>query len=164
MIINVKNQSTAATAAIIRFAATPEIASAVADLSAGYPDAQRVWRGIAIIDRRHVLVQDEINAEQPVDVAWHMHTKSTVKIDGSRATFTQDDRTLYLRVLSPANARLYVAEAETQPPQLPLKNVRRLTVTLPEPATPLQLVIVLSTDADAEASSPSELTAWPTGK
>ncbi|MCC6416334.1 MAG: heparinase, partial [Opitutaceae bacterium] len=53
-------------AAIVAFASRPDRAFAVADLTNAYPGrAARVLRGVAMIDRRRVLIQDEIHGGHP---------------------------------------------------------------------------------------------------
>jgi hypothetical protein len=59
--IDGKHQDPAACADIIAFNSQPARAFAVTDLSAAYrPSPARVQRGIALLDRKHVLIQDEI--------------------------------------------------------------------------------------------------------
>jgi len=123
-----QNQSTTATASIIRFFSSDESACAVADLTAAYPQTQRVWRGMALIDRRQGLLEDEVEAAKPVHIAWYMHTTAEVSIDGPRVTLSQGDRQLVAWILAPADARFQVTQAVAQPPQLPLEGVRRLSV------------------------------------
>lgn len=144
LVINGKNQSTTATAPIIRFATTAKDAEAVADLSHAYPDAKRVWRGISLIGRREVLIRDEIEADKPIEVVWHLHTEAEVTIDGRLATLTQGSHKLFAKIVEPAAAKFMVTPATTQPPQRPLKNVRRLSVTLPERVSKLNLVVLLT--------------------
>ena len=162
LVVNHENQSTSATASIIRFASSQRIAAAVVDLSAAYPEVQHAQRGIALLDRRHVLVRDEIQALEPVAVAWQLHTHADVELAGNRATLKQGDRRMYARILSPADARLSVTEINTDPPQRPLSNVRRITAAVPDPVRRLELVVLLSTDENIEAvKSLGRLKAWP---
>ena len=74
----------------------------MADLSAGYkPKLTRVRRGLAVLHRNQVLVQDEIEASQPVNIVWNFHTKADIKINGNRAILTQGKQTLEARILTP---------------------------------------------------------------
>ncbi|MCA9267728.1 MAG: heparinase II/III family protein [Planctomycetales bacterium] len=136
LVINGRNQSTTATAAITRFEASDEGATAVADLTKAWPDARRVLRSVSLIGR-DVLVRDEIEAEKPVTVHWHMHTRAEVAVDGRKAVLTQDNETLVVEIVEPESARFTVAPATVTPPQLPLKNVQRLSIRLPANETAL---------------------------
>jgi len=153
LVINGKNQSTTATASIIHFGTTAEDAEAVADLSKAYPDVKRVWRGISLIGRRDVLVRDEIETDEPVEVVWHLHTEAEVAVDGRRATLTQGSKRLFAKIVEPVAAKFTVAAATTQPPQRPLNDVRRLSVTLPVRITKTNLVVLLTPEAGTTTES-----------
>ena len=86
------DQDPAARTQIIRFKSKPERAFAIADLTPAYAkNARRVWRGIALLDRNKALVQDEIQADKPIDLWWFMHTPASVSIesDGRAANLEQ---------------------------------------------------------------------------
>jgi hypothetical protein len=62
------NQALKGKAPITAFSSKADRAFAVADLTAGYArKATRVLRGVALLQRRNVLIQDEIEAARPVD-------------------------------------------------------------------------------------------------
>ena len=98
------DQDPEAAAAIFRFRSGPDLSLAIADLTPAYArQAQRVWRGLSLLNRRQVLIQDEIQAEKPVEVLWALHTAAEVRL-------SPDNRTAYLslggarlaaRILSP---------------------------------------------------------------
>ena len=73
LLIDGENQDPAAKAPIHKFVSTPEHAFAIANLSEAYPMARRVLRGIGLLERRHVLVQDEVAADEAVDVLEMIH-------------------------------------------------------------------------------------------
>ena len=104
LVINGVNQATSARAPIIAFHATSARAFAVADLTAAYPMTQRVWRGVAMLDRERVLIEDEIEADQPVDIVWGMHTPAEMSIDGASAMLKQGAETVQARIIAPAGA------------------------------------------------------------
>jgi hypothetical protein len=143
LVINGQNQSTTATASIIRFESNADGATAVADLSKAYPDAKQVLRTVSL-SGRNVTIQDEIDAEKPIEIAWHLHTEAKVALDGRRATLTHEGKSLTVEIMEPATAQLTVAPATTKPPQRPLKNVQRLSIALPEPVTALKLTVRLT--------------------
>ena len=79
------DQDPAAKTQITRFESTPKRAFAIADLTPAYAkNASRVWRGIALLDREKVVVQDEIRADKPVELWWFMHTPASVRIEERR--------------------------------------------------------------------------------
>jgi hypothetical protein len=147
LVLNGENQATKAKAPIIAFASSPERAFAIADLSAGYArQARRVQRGIALLDRRAVLVQDEIEADQPVDIAWGMHTSANIEPDGRRAKLSLDGKTLFAHILEPPGAAWTSAEVTIDPPQRPLKNTRKLALRMKSPGT-TRLAILFTAEA-----------------
>jgi hypothetical protein len=146
------DQATRADAGIARFASKPEWAFAVAELTDAYAEhARRVQRGVALADRRHVLIQDEIEADAPVDLWWFMHTPSSVTLDadGRAATLEQGEARLRARVLTPAEARFEVRPAEPLPSspnpegQRRNRDQRKLAIHLPETSA-LRLTVVLT--------------------
>ena len=101
------DQVTTATAAMVRYRSDAGAAFAIADLSAAYARAaKKVWRGVSLLGNRQVLVQDEIQADLPVDLWWGMHTGATVQIgqDGKSAILTKGTARLEARILAPADA------------------------------------------------------------
>ena len=87
----------------------PNFLSATTDIGAVYKGkATSVIRGVAIIDKKYVLVKDEITAaENETTVRWAMLTPAEVKInkDGT-AELTQNGIKLQLKVNSPSNVTL----------------------------------------------------------
>jgi hypothetical protein len=87
----------------------PNFLSATTDISSVYKGkATSVSRGLAIIDKKYVLVKDEITAaENETTIRWAMLTPAEVKInkDGT-AELTQNGKKLQLKVNSPSNITL----------------------------------------------------------
>ena len=102
-------QDPKAIAPIVAFGSSPLRAFAVADLTSAYPgEAARMLRGVALIDRTRVLVEDELTqARASVPIRWAMVTAARISLsgDGRIATLMQDGRTLRVEALSPAAAR-----------------------------------------------------------
>ena len=127
---------TAATS-INRFHSQTNRAFAIADLSAAY--GQNVQRGIALLNRRQVLVQDEIRCQQPVDLWWFLHTSAKIEIcaDGTAARLRQGGAQLWARILTPPAARFEVLPATPLPGspnpagQAANEHVRKLTIHVP---------------------------------
>ena len=126
-----KNQDPRAKAPIIAFASTHARAVAVADLSKAYAEAKSWRRGIALLDRREVLVQDEIELKTKADVVWTMHTQAGIETDGATATLTQGNDLLRATLLEPQGATFETASATPPKPQAQNEGVTRLLVRLP---------------------------------
>ena len=111
----------------------------IADLSQTYKGKLTSWnRGVALIDKQRVLVQDEISPAQPVDVVWNFHTFANVAIsaDGRSATLTLKDATLHARILQPAGARFSTASTASAPPQEPNPGLTNLVIPFAKQSTP----------------------------
>ena len=130
------DQDPKAAAKISRCGFTPERAFALADLTPVYaPHARRVERGVAMLHRRAVLVQDELSATN-ADVWWFLHTPAEVALagDGRSATLSLAGTKLSVRLLSPAEARFEVRPAVPLPSaphperQAANPNVRKLAL------------------------------------
>jgi hypothetical protein len=77
-----ENQHSHAKAPIVGFLSTPDRAFAVGDLTEAYtPRARRVRRGVALLHRNEVLIEDEIEADDPMDLIWSFHTRAHVELD-----------------------------------------------------------------------------------
>lgn len=90
--------------------AAPDFLSATTDLTKLYPGTlAAAQRGIAIVDKRYVLVRDELTAGPagPATVRWSLLTPAAVKLTGARtAELTKDGKTLRLEVAEPATITL----------------------------------------------------------
>ncbi|KAI0079636.1 hypothetical protein K474DRAFT_1658995 [Panus rudis PR-1116 ss-1] len=76
----------------------------IADLTTGYSDTNSFKRGVRLINgRKQVLLQDEIDASQPI--MWRMHTNATVTVDssGTSATLQIGDQKLTMQILNPSS-------------------------------------------------------------
>lgn len=143
---------------IIRYESKPERVFAIADLTPAYAkQASAVRRGVALLDRRRVLVQDEVRTDQPAEVWWFLHTPAQVKLeDETTAILTQGDARLWARILSPAGARFAVREAEPLPssphPEKQASNAktRKLAIQLRD-SKETRLAVLLAPLAAGEA-------------
>lgn len=100
-------QSPDADGKMLAFGSTPDGAFAVADLTPAYPEHGRKFhRGVALLDRARVLVQDEVGGLKPgVPLTWRMLTPAEITLDGRQAILRQNGRTLRVEILEPATAR-----------------------------------------------------------
>lgn len=145
LVINGENQNPRAPAPIIGFGSSPQNGWAVADMTKAYGDVKgKVLRGMALLNRAHILVQDEIESDTPVDVLWGMHTPAKVDLDGATAVLSQGDAGVLARILEPAGARFEVISANPPRPQRQNPNVRKLVVRLPGKVKLLRLAVLLS--------------------
>jgi len=126
-----ENQRPEAKAALIAFASSDPRAFAVADLSAAFPQMARWWRGIALLDRREVLVQDEVELKAPAEVVWTMHTPASVRAEGVTATLKVGENCLRAAILEPKEAKFETASATPPKPQAQNLGATRLLVRLP---------------------------------
>lgn len=116
-----EDQVVTAKTTIERFVDQPGNAFGIMDLTAAYGGkATSVKRGIALRalrGRNRVVVQDEITAEQPLDVYAFAHTLAGVALsaDGRQAFLKKDGKTLTARLLSPRQAAFTVMDAVPLP-------------------------------------------------
>ncbi len=153
--IDGENQNSSGKAPLVAFQSRPERAFAVADLTSGYtPRVTQVRRGIALLDRRQVLVQDELQAPQPVQVVWNFHTRAQIEVHGKRAILAQGKEKLEAVILAPEGARFEVVSANPSRPQAQQPDVHNLTVCLPKKVDHLRLAVLL-TPTGKEAGKPA---------
>lgn len=152
LVINRQNQPLGVETEIVAFAATPELALAVVDLTAAYPDCLRVRRGFALIERQHVLIVDEVTPKHRIEVAWQMHTRAKATA-GTTAQLTQPGgksgtQQLFARVLEPAGVAFEIQAASVvQPGEAPNTGVCKLVATLPDFVKPARIAVHLSAES-----------------
>jgi hypothetical protein len=145
------DQDPKAAARMLRFESKPDAALAIADLTPAYAaEVQRVERGLRLIGRKSVLVEDEVTAKQPADVWWFLHTAAQIRVsqDGRTAELQIGAKRLNARLLSPAGASFTVLAAQPLPTspaasqQARNKGTSKLTVHLAD-VTELRLAVLL---------------------
>lgn len=162
LVINGQNQATTAKAPIIAFDSKPARALALADLSAAYPMARRVWRGVTMIDRARVLIEDEIESAQPVEIVWGMHTPAQITLEGASATLRINNASLRAHILTPAGARFETAPAK---PATAAENqnqgINKLIVRLPAQIKETRLAVLFDpTDGKKSLPKVEPLAKW----
>ena len=107
------------TAKVVTFAQQPERTHAVMDLTTAYEgQADSVRRGIAMLDGRRVLVQDELTLPSDTStVRWGMVTEADIQIEGTSALLRQGGRTLRAEILTPAGARFELVSTDPGDPR-----------------------------------------------
>ena len=95
-------------ATITSSSASPAFMHAQTDLSSLYNELAGAKRGVAIVDKNHVVVRDELKTvDKPATVRWTMLTPATVTLlGGNRAELTKDGQKLTLEVAEPAGVTL----------------------------------------------------------
>jgi hypothetical protein len=134
------DQDPEASAGIVRFGRAPYRTFVIADLTPLYfGRVEDLRRGIAMLDRNCVLIQDELSAQSPVDAFWFMHFRANVLVskDGRKATLSRGDRRLLAVILAPSapDVRFSVMDAaplksSPNPPQASNNGVRKLAIRL----------------------------------
>jgi len=163
LVIDGWNQPLDIQAEIVAFAATLDLAIAVVDLTAAYPDCLRLRRGFALIDRRHVLIVDEITPKYGISVVWQMHTKASAAVTGTTARLALDTaagaaKEFFARILEPGTAAFELRPATvTQPQEAPNTGIQKLVVPLSGVAEPTRLAVYFSPESAPPAPLPDPL-------
>jgi hypothetical protein len=115
--VNGQHQLVTGSAPIISSGKKMKFMNAVEDLSDVYKgQIKSSQRGIAIVNKSHVLVRDEIETlEKETTIRWTMLTPASVKIVGNnKVELTKDGKTLMLEVDGPQN--IVMKTWSTDPP------------------------------------------------
>jgi len=164
LLIDGKNQPAKATAAIVAFSSAGGDGRAVADLSQAYPMCRSVLRGVAMLGGKRVLIQDEVEADAPVEVLWGMVTRAKVTFKGAEAALEQKGKRVTLAILSPPGAKFDAISANPPPPQKQQPDASKLVVRLLEKTKSVRVVVCVTPEGaglapDAAAVKP--LREWP---
>lgn len=159
------NQAFDAKAPIVLHRSTPRFAGAVVDLDAAYPGVKH-RRGFAMVDRDTVVIVDEVAPQAPTDLAWQMLTGAAVELAGDRVVLRRGQAALTLFATMPAGIAPRVDPVEVPGPQMPVKDVRRLSFPLGTVSAPTRIAVCFTT-ADrvsprAQAVAATALAGWNT--
>ena len=93
---------------ISRYSDNPSLMNAITDLTFLYrDDLKKAKRGIDIVDKKYVMVRDEIETlNKEAKVRWNMLTSANVTIVGKDVELTKNGRKLDVKVISPSRAEL----------------------------------------------------------
>ena len=143
--IDGENQDARADARITRHESTPDLAWVQFDLAHAYPGKVKVMqRRIGMAQRKAVLIQDSVRADQPVEAVWGMITDAEITLSGQRAELRKDNWILAAEIITPRHALFDIESTHSQPPQNPNSGTRKLIARLGEKVTDLELNIVLT--------------------
>lgn len=97
-----QHQQVTGDAKIDQFSDDPDFMYAISDISSVYENQLAMAkRGVAIVDKKFVVVSDELVAEnKPTTVRWTMLTAATPKLGKNSITLTKDGKTMHLKVNS----------------------------------------------------------------
>jgi hypothetical protein len=152
ILIDGADQDTMAEALIVRTRFTPDLAYARVDLSQVYPGKMKRWeRGVALYRRKHVIVQDEIAANQPVDALWGMVTDAEISGEGASVELRKGDWQVSARILTPTAARFDSVSTQAPPPQSQNTGTWKLVMRLPAKIADLRLTVILTPHRKTEA-------------
>ena len=164
--INGQIQLVPGDAKIIAFHSSPERAHAVVDLADPYKgQAHSVRRGLAMLDRRAILVQDEVVGLRDGDkFRWAIVTSAEITLRGQQAVLRKEDKSVTVEIIEPKGAVFAIASTR---PRLTVENqnigTRLLTVSVPLTEGNLVTVAILFTpDGRTPAPTPmiSPLADW----
>jgi hypothetical protein len=156
LVINGENQNPEAKAPLIAFESTPELAYAIADLTAAYAEpVERARRTIALINRSHVLVRDDLDLKDTAaEIVWGMVTPADVELDGAKAILRQKGKSLTATILAPADAAFEVVSTTPPPPQRQNEGTRKLAARVAPQEKSLRITVLLSPGSSGEIEIP----------
>lgn len=139
-----ENQNPEGAAKIISFSADVDHPFAIIDLTGGYPNAEKMLRGVALDPDGSLTLQDEIEANKPVNVVWNFHTEASIAIQERAATLTKSAVQLHATIVEPANAVFAFEPTPISPPQRSSGKTKRLTIHLPEKVKSTRIIVRFS--------------------
>jgi hypothetical protein len=142
--INGPNQEFEGDATLVGFHSDPRRTYAVVDLTNAYTHAHSILRGIELLERRNVLIVDEIEMSSPSRVTWNFHTSTRVSVAGTSATLTQNGKTMRMQILEPAGATFEVIPASAPSPQKSNNGMSNVTVHLPSLVNKTRIAVLLT--------------------
>ncbi len=162
LVINEENQDPKAEAPITHYDSNKDWTYAIADLTEAYkPNVEKVERGVGIAQRKHVVVQDEVHAEEPVDVKWQIVTPAEIEIQEQTCILSIDDKRLKIQILNPKDAHFSVESANPPEPQRQQPEMSKLVITLPEKVENYNLFTVFTPFKEGEEPEPYVRAAGP---
>lgn len=126
-----RNQDPSAEARLVGETKDNRQPAAVLDLTQAYEKyAGRVRRGISMIDRRQVQLQDEIELSQTSEIVWAFHTPAEASAHGDTLTLRQNGKTMTVTLQSPQNARWEVQPVRLNAPQKPAEGISKVIIRI----------------------------------
>jgi len=135
----------------------------VMDLNLAYKEKLQSWkRGIAILDGKRVLVQDELAPAKPERLVWHFQTAASVAIapDGRSATLELGGKILQATIASPAGARFSILPEKITPQETPNPGITDLVIDQAQISGPETIAVVFSQKGDGTVVHLRDLKQW----
>jgi len=156
LVVNGENQLVDAKARMIAFESTPSRAFAIADLTEAYGTyVTRAHRGVVLLDRSRVLVQDEVAPKGgPREILWGMVTGADIELAGTTATLRQNGKMLTAEILSPKDVSFEVVLTTPPKPENQNEGTRRLAVRVNGGGKPVRIAVLLTPQGDAWGEHP----------
>ncbi len=131
IVFNNQNQDWQAKAPIQSFSPAQARPYSLINLNNANPGTVSTWtRGMAIMQDKYALLQDEFNAVGGVPAQWAMHTKASVSVNGRTATLTSNGKTMVAYIVEPASATFTSNVAPSPAGQSNNSMFNRLTINL----------------------------------
>ena len=132
---------------------------AIVDLDKAYKGKLQSWkRGMAVLDDRRVLVQDEISPIKSVNLVWHFHTTATINIaaGGRSATLKLGGVT----IIAPADGRFSITTATLTSAETPNTGITDLVINQSHVSTRQAIAVLFSAEGDNKAIPLHDLLDW----
>jgi hypothetical protein len=132
---------------------------AIFDMSKAYAgQAAEIKRGIKLMGRASLLVQDEINRANN-KIRWTMMTAANIRNNGNIAVLTISGSEVTAKILSPGNAKFIVLTADpNRPGQDHNVGVKRLAIDLP--AGSPRIAVLLAPKGKSTSVAVTALNSW----
>lgn len=115
-LLNNRNQARGVSGEVLAFERGPRSAFTLVDLSAAYPDADHMRRGMRMLEgRKALMIQDEYQFSSAQHVTWGLSVDAEVEVeeDGKQVLLRKGDKQMRLILVSgPADARFSFRKPE----------------------------------------------------
>jgi hypothetical protein len=172
LVVNGKKQRVEGQAPIVDFSKGQQggaPAFSIVDMRSVYAgQLAQAKRGVALLSNGAVVIQDHLRApaDRPATVRWAMVTRAEVRLDGQRATLSQDGQTLTLQLQAPGAGRLETFKTNPPPAEYDAENPGTRMVGFkvrlkPGQSKRLRVQLVPGSAAGAQAKQPpAKLRDW----
>jgi hypothetical protein len=162
------DQNIFAAAPIQQFVSGKDKSFALIDLSEAYKGkVASAQRGIALLHKNSVVVQDELQSEQPIELYWFAHTPATITLQDGRkkALLQMGGKKLIAEIISPANAAFEIMQPVLLPTSVsstgnnPNQGIRKLVIHL-KGIRKTTLTVILYDESNAHKITLLPLEKW----
>ena len=86
-------------------------------MSDAYSNIESVNRGVALIDRRQILIQDEVVLPENSEIIWGMITSADIELQGNKAILSIENKRMRVEILSQNESQFEIISATPPEPQ-----------------------------------------------